>query len=109
MMDKTFCNADDATVFYDVLSEAQLAVMDTMLNTEFPWFYSDHTDSSGDGRGRFVHLFYSQNIPKSNYLNIIYPLLDKFYMHSLIRVKANLTTKKPVGEATGGYHVKFVK
>tara|TARA_R110002153_G_scaffold204069_1_gene356956 strand:+ start:229 stop:810 length:582 start_codon:yes stop_codon:yes gene_type:complete len=105
MMDKTFCNADDATVFYDVLSEAQLAVMDTMLNTEFPWFYSDHTDSSGDGRGRFVHLFYSQNIPKSNYLNIIYPLLDKFYMHSLIRVKANLTTKKPVGEATGGYHV----
>jgi len=104
-MQKPLCNADDPTVFYDVFSEDQLSVINTMLSSDFPWFFNDHTNFLGDGKGRFVHLFYSQNMPKSNYLNILQPLFDKFYMQSLIRVKANLTTKKPVGEDAGEYHV----
>ena len=104
-MNSKFCNTDTIAVYNDVLSDADFSVIsDNLLGTNFPWFYNEFTDFSGDNRGRFIHCFYSGNMFNSDRAFILDPLLNKFYIHSLMRVKANFTTIKHKDKKLGAYH-----
>lgn len=69
-----------------------------MLNDSFPWFFNntkvgfdlpaeqEHYDC------QFVHLFYKNLAPSSNYGDLIEPILDVLRPSAIVRIKANLTT-----------------
>ena len=93
-MSSKFCNTDTIAVYNDVLSDADFYPFSMLLGNDFPWFYNEFTDFTGDNKGRFIHSFYSGNMFNSDKAFILDPLLNKFYIHSLMRVKANFTTIK---------------
>jgi hypothetical protein len=63
---------------------------------QFPWYYQptvSHIDSD-DGH-YFTHSFFSlDRNQKSNYFQILYPILNKIKINQLIRAKANLFLKE---------------
>ncbi len=58
----------------------------------FPWyFYLNTADKTDDiFNYQFIHLFYRDNVPNSDYFDILKPLIKQINPISLIRVKANL-------------------
>jgi hypothetical protein len=61
----------------------------------FPWYYNDTKSLEKDNNFQFVHIFYLEGKILSPYWNTIAaPILNKLDAKKLIRVKANLTTKK---------------
>ena len=62
-------------------------------NMEMPWFFSSHIANEKETEGNLfymTHVLYDQNVPMSPLYNELIPLLNKFEMKSLIRIKANL-------------------
>ena len=77
--------------------EELLNLQNLYTSNEFPWCYQAGIDSIDTKRNDFFfcHMLYNHNIPKSNYFSSIAPIFSKLdNFKSLIRVKANLTTKK---------------
>ena len=75
-------------------------IRDTLLNNSaFPWRFNDHKvqkDASDDIYDmQFVHMFYKDFMPKSEYFDILKPFLLLQRPNALIRVKANLTPPTP--------------
>ncbi len=75
-------------------------IRDTLLNnTTFPWRFNDHkvykaaSDDIYDMQ--FVHMFYKDFMPQSEYFDILKPFLLLQRPNALIRVKANLTPPTP--------------
>lgn len=63
-------------------------------NTPFPWFYNDHKMSVHKEDVydmQFVHIFYKDYGPQSEYFELIRPFLYVQRPTTLLRVKANLT------------------
>ena len=58
----------------------------------FPWYFYLHTANKTDNifDYQFIHLFYRDNVPNSDYFNILKPLIKQINPISLIRIKANL-------------------
>ena len=55
-----------------------------------PWYFTETVaDHVENNLFYMTHLFYIANLPKSEYYNIIVPLLEKLDTKCLIRVKAN--------------------
>ncbi len=69
-----------------------------MLNNSFPWFFSntkvgnDLPSQQDNYDCQFIHLFYHNMKPSSNYGDLIEPVLDILQPSALVRIKANLTT-----------------
>ena len=69
-----------------------------MLNDSFPWFFNntkvgfDVPAEQENYDCQFVHLFYKNLAPSSNFGDLIEPVLDVLRPSALIRIKANLTT-----------------
>ena len=62
---------------------------------DFPWFYNSKVFKLNPSDIKlwdfqFTHIFYINNKPNSEYLNILQPIFDKLQPLSLIRIKANL-------------------
>ena len=58
-----------------------------------PWFFGSNITHEGEVENNIffmTHMFYNENVPKSPLYNDLLPLLNKFEMKSLIRIKANL-------------------
>ena len=67
-----------------------------MMGNNFLWQYSDIIDYQHDkDKFQFTHIFYSENVPASQYCDIINPILEKINSVSLWRIKANLLTRTP--------------
>ena len=58
----------------------------------FPWYFYSHTADKTDDifNYQFIHLFYRDDVPNSDYFDILKPLIKQINPISLIRVKANL-------------------
>ena len=58
----------------------------------FPWYFYLHTADKTDDifNYQFIHLFYRDDVPNSDYFDILKPLIKQINPISLIRVKANL-------------------
>ncbi len=64
------------------------------FGTEFPWYYNDSKSLKGDVNFQFIHAIVWDKTILSPYWKIVEPILKKLNYKEVIRVKANLTTKK---------------
>ena len=63
------------------------------IGDEMSWFFQSNIAVKNEVESNLfymVHLIYEQNVPNSPLYNELIPLLNKFEMKSLIRIKANL-------------------
>ena len=67
-----------------------------ILKDNFPWFYNDFKSHEGDSNFQFTHNFFrNEKMCTHEYLwNLVLPILNKLKADKILRVKANLTTKK---------------
>jgi hypothetical protein len=86
-----------------------LELSNTLFSNNFPWYFYDYKSSYDDGfendpHFQFVHIFYSDEnggTISSNFFEYILPLIKKINPTSLVRVKANLTTRTVKNEIYG--------
>jgi hypothetical protein len=91
-----------------------LRIKDTMLAPNFPWYYNDGKSYADDDprntlggyNFQFIHFFYNDFSPNSQYFEILQPLINKIDPLSIVRIKANLTTKTPE-KLEGGWHTDY--
>lgn len=71
-------------------------IKSTLLNSNFPWFYSGTTASVYDSSDYlFYHWLYQDGHQVSEHFNtILIPLIGRLHINSLLRCKVNLYTKK---------------
>jgi len=69
-----------------------LKIQELLTSDDFPWYYqkSVTTQNDNDSLFYFTHLIYDNNRPTSNFFEIVFPILSKMEIKSLIRIKANL-------------------
>ena len=78
-----------------------------IMNPVFDWNFVPMTDSIGEHpdkfSGQFVHLAYSNCVPRTTFFNSLMPVLNRLDATTLNRIKVNLQprTKKP---AEGLFH-----
>ncbi len=65
-----------------------------IISQTFPWYYNDSKSEEKDNNFQFIHIFFWENKILSPFWNCIAPILDQLKAKKIIRVKANLTTKK---------------
>jgi hypothetical protein len=59
----------------------------------FPWYLAEGVVRPGDGQIQFIHNFYKNFAISSSFFSLIYPVLIKLNVISLIRIKANFLYK----------------
>ena len=64
-----------------------------LMGMYFPWFYNDRRVRKGDGQYQFVHQFYRDYCPQSEFISCLDPILEQLHPAALIRIKANLNPK----------------
>ena len=67
-----------------------------ILKDNFPWFYNEFKSYEGDNSFQFTHNFFrNEKMCTDDFLwNLVLPIINKLKVSQVIRVKANLTTKK---------------
>ena len=77
-----------------------------MMGMFFPWNYNERIVMPDDGKYQFTHCFYQEYEPRSQYWSLVQPVFKDLNASSIIRCKANLTTKttEPV---VNDYHTDF--
>jgi hypothetical protein len=110
----------DIKIFDNFLEEdVFLQIKNVLFSEYFPWFYNDYNSIlpiEMDNHFQFIHNFYLKKnggTIGSNLFEEILPIVEKINPISLIRVKANLTTRTFKNE-TYGFHTdvlpkKFIK
>ena len=74
--------------------EDHLVLKEALSSDTFPWFYNEYKVDENKElfNFQFTHSFYRDHTINSNHFECLRPLLTKMKPHSLIRIKANLTT-----------------
>jgi hypothetical protein len=84
------------------------AVLDAMTTGFFPWYSTlrgiAHKGDQSDKY--FIHVFYENGKPNSDYFEILFPILTKIEVKALVRAKANLYTRN-TKLIEHGKHVDF--
>ena len=81
-------------------------VKDTFQVSNFPWYYTPFQVKPGDNSFMFCHLFVNDDKRHSLFTESMRPFLNKLNIKKLLRIKANLTTKKQV-QIKGEMHTDF--
>jgi len=86
-------------------------IKDNISGPFFPWYKNDNIvgehfslDKNEKYNLQFIHTFYKNYSPKSDFINLISPIIDKINPLSIIRIKANLTIGRH-SFIEHGYHV----
>ena len=79
-----------------------LKIESNFMGHLFPWFYSD-TVTYHDNAYQFTHTLFDEHQLNSDYFPLMYPILNKLNVMSLVRIKANCIPKTNVIEKHG-YH-----
>jgi hypothetical protein len=72
-----------------------------MLSNSFSWFYKENQTSFKDP-SYFYHSFFHNNLPNSNHLTILNPILEILKPVALINIRANLIINRP--SSSSAYH-----
>lgn len=86
-------------LYENFISSSDLSVIqNSMLEGVMHWYYNPCVDYYGDEKDyldnyQFTHNFYGNNVINSDYIKILYPIIEKLKPRSLIRIKANLSTR----------------
>ena len=70
-------------------NESLCLIFDVVSGEEFPWFYQEFPERSDNKDVLLTHLFYHQQMPNSEGMKLLEPLVDKIKPNALIRIKAN--------------------
>lgn len=101
---------DKPTVFDNFLSPEEFKQVQAVFSEGFPWAFSEDGIGYGEAgeKPQFTHTLYNDNIPQSHYFDVVWNIFkDKLpYFNSLVRIKANLTTRENEVKPNG-YHVDF--
>lgn len=95
----------------NLLEKKDLAnIQNTVLSPDFPWFLNNvlsfpHNEKDLDNI-QFIHAFHHSHSIRSNYVDIILPIINKINPKSLIRIKANIMPRRE-SIVEHGYHVDF--
>lgn len=69
-------------------------IQTTIMSSWFPWYYNEYVNNKNEENVKtnfqFTHLFFKHN-DKSNFFDLINPILNKLNILSLLRIKANLS------------------
>jgi hypothetical protein len=78
------------------------SIQGVMLGADFPWYLHHkvkkdlHLESSRELYNfQFIHNFYSNHAPSSQYAEVLNPILEAIEPAAIIRIKANLTPATP--------------
>ena len=95
---------------------------EVILSASFPWYYTPSKVTNPEGipntdenwtkmkllideyNWQFFHVFYINNVPNSNHLEVINPLLEKINPFSWIKVRGTCNVKTPINILGGGFH-----
>lgn len=85
-----------------------------MGSCTFPWYFNTpvinypqtYCETSEKYNFQFVHTFYKEYQPSSDLFYLMLPLIEKINPKSILRIKANLTTKTDE-IVEHGYHIDF--
>jgi hypothetical protein len=72
-----------------------LKIKNVILSDNFSWYYSKYKveiPQSNIKNYQFVHMFYYEHQARSEYFDILQPILKKLKIKALVKIKANLTT-----------------
>jgi hypothetical protein len=85
-------------------------IKDTMMGPHFDWYLNSHVIKKEDKKElnqyQFTHAFYKDYAPKSNYLEVLSPIISKIKPVGLLRIKANLNPRTE-SHIEHGYHVDY--
>ena len=83
-------------------------IKDVLLNSNFPWFYQPEIliNSKSLGYFQFTHIFYANNSIRSDYFNMLQPIINKINCLTIVKIKANLLTKTD-SNIDYGFHTDF--
>tara|TARA_R100001460_G_C3466830_1_gene166675 strand:- start:124 stop:609 length:486 start_codon:yes stop_codon:yes gene_type:complete len=83
-------------------------IKNVLLDSSFPWFYNSQIlrTSKPLGNFQFTHNFYENDLVRSNYFDLLKPVINKINCLSIVRIKANLLTKTDVN-IDYGFHTDF--
>jgi len=74
-------------------------IQEVLMGSVFAWFYQNTIDFGFEvddvNKFQFIHMFYSESLPNSEFMRNISPLLRVLNPFSLLRIKANLLTRTP--------------
>jgi len=106
-------NKEDYEIIDNFLDDLDFQVIqDIMLGDDFPWFYTNGVNKAEDDYAKnqyqFIHLFYSEGMPRSSFFNILEPLIKKVNPISWLRIKANLNPRTE-NIFEHGFHVDYSK
>jgi|TARA_Y100000015_G_scaffold37501_1_gene39490 hypothetical protein len=83
----------EVNIMDNFLKKEDYTPLKQMLESNnFPWYFYLHTANKTNDifNYQFIHLFYRDDVPNSDYFDILKPLIKQINPISLIRVKANL-------------------
>ena len=85
-------------------------IKNTMLSSDFPWFYNKTKVSEDEeynlNNFQFGHRFYYHYAISSSFFNLLNPIIEKLDPISIARIKANLTMRtQDILEY--GYHTDY--
>lgn len=96
-------------IFDDFLEPGEFNQMQRVfLSEEFPWFYNNNVVCGQGNRDLFqmCHTFYYAWEWRTDYRNLIAPVVNQLDILQPLRIKANLTFKMDKNYE-GGYHIDF--
>ena len=85
-------------------------IQEQIMGEHWPWFFNGYVEFPREdrleykGRFHFIHVLYGEGVPRSENMNIIFPIINKLNPTSLYRIKANLSTRTPE-IIKGAYHI----
>ena len=77
--------------------EEHKAIKDIVINPSFPWYYNPFVTASeyeNLNTFYFVHLFYKDYCPQSNFFGSLMPLINKLDAKAILRIKGNMYPSK---------------
>jgi hypothetical protein len=74
--------------------EEFIKIKNMMLNNNFPWYYNNSVSYKDKQDGfYFTHSFYCNNQIYSDKYNLIFPIINKLNIKSIIRAKGNFYSR----------------
>ena len=74
--------------------EEFIKIKNLMLNSDFPWYYNnDVSYENAQDSFYFTHKFFDNYCINSHQFNLLYPILKKLNLKSIIRIKGNFYPK----------------
>lgn len=70
-------------------------IKSVLLSDNFPWYYSEYkvkNNREEKHNHQFVHMFYFDHSPRSQFFYLVEPIIKKLNVKSIVRIKANITS-----------------